>query len=159
MKTTNLFLKILLAIYFIIMFIPIKGYGTSVCNVHNDSREDFRFPYAGATVIVILMIYHMVSIVTVNKDFLKISDADRPYKKAVKKEGDKASKVFDMGDFLKHQKRSYKRTEICLVILQLIILLLGISFIIFEEENIFRCIGYGAQVHINEKKEVRVFLL
>ena len=57
----------------------------------------------------------MIAIVTVNGDSLKIRDADRPYKKAVKKEGDKGSQVFDMGDFLKEQRKSYAKTETCLL--------------------------------------------
>ena len=113
-KRTFLVLRSLLVLLGIVLILPFKGFGIVVCNVWN-SFEDFKPPVAETIFLIVLVLNHVIAIVTVNGDSLKISDADRPYKKAVKKEGDKASKVFDMGDFLKEQRKSYAKTETCLL--------------------------------------------
>ena len=87
MKYTKLVLRILLAILAIIIIIPFKGLGLAICNVWN-SEEEFKFPYAETIFCWVLIINHVIAILTVNKDCYKITDADRTYEKANRKEDD-----------------------------------------------------------------------
>ena len=82
-----------------------------MCNVLN-STEEFKFPFAETLFQIVLVVNHLIAIYTVNKDFLKIGEKDRPYKRVKpkeKKEGEEVSKAFDMGDFLEQQRRSYAK--------------------------------------------------
>ena len=56
---------------FIAVFIPVKGYGVSICNVRN-TEMNYIFPYGEIGFMSILFLYHIIVIVVVKSDFLAV---------------------------------------------------------------------------------------
>ena len=71
LKYLNFIFTFILVIIAILIVLPWKAYGISVCNVYN-TQHNFEYPYGAIVYLVCVFLYHSIAIIAINTEFLSI---------------------------------------------------------------------------------------